>query len=215
GHVSEVINLMKANFAGESFSIWHLFRDEKRKILLEMTDRTMQIASKSFSDVYYTNYQLMSTMRVNDLPLPDSYLAAINFTMHRRLLDLLTGPVTPDLPRLHRIVTEFIHWNQDWKDTARLHNAAEQYVHNLVSRAFAYPDTWAWTLEVVTSLRTLRLTPNYYRAQTIFMEKWSGTCTDSLTQDQLHAGLGVARELELVLGFNHRESPQAEAVTVR
>ncbi|WP_116106824.1 DUF3536 domain-containing protein [Lewinella sp. IMCC34191] len=214
GHVSEVINLMKANFSGESFSLWHLFRDEKRKILLEMTDRTLQIASKSFSDVYYTNYQLMSTMRVNDLPLPDSYLAAINFTMHRRLLDLLTGPLTPDSPRLHRIVTEFIHWNHDWKDTARLHNAAEQYVHGLVTRAFTDPDSWSWTLEVVTSLHRLQLTPNYYRAQTIFLDEWSDAYASSLTEDQLQAGLEVARELELVLGFTRRKSPEAEVVTL-
>ncbi|PPK85510.1 glycosyl hydrolase family 57 [Neolewinella xylanilytica] len=212
GHVTEVINLMKDHFGGQSFSIWHLFRDEKRKILLEMTDRTLRIASKSFSDVYYTNYQLMSTMRVNDLPLPDSYLAAINFTMHRRLFDLLSGPCTPDVSRLHRIVTEFIHWHHDWKDTARLHNAAEHYVHTLVAQAFHEPDLWSWGLEVVTSLRTMKLTPNFYRAQTVFLEEWSATYAAALTADQLENGLSVARELELLVGSIKNEAPEAEAV---
>ena len=214
GHVTEVINLMKENFAGQSFSIWHLFRDEKRKILLEMTDRTLQIASKSFSDVYYTNYQLMSTMRANDLPLPDSYLAAINFTMHRRLLDLLSGPAEPDPARLQRIVTEFIHWKHDWKDNARLHNAAEHYVYSLLVNAFQQPDRWTWALEVVTSLRKLNLTPNFYRAQNIFLEKWSDAYASGLPKEELQDGLSVARELELLVGFVP-DSQEVEPVAAR
>ena len=208
GHVTEVINLMKEHFGGESFSIWHLFRDEKRKILLEMTDRSLQIAAKSFSDVYYTNYQLMSTMRANDLPLPDSYLAAVSFTMHRRLVDLLTKSTEPDPGRLQRIVSEFIHWNHHWKDTATLHNAAEQYVHRLVEKAFRYPDRWAWALEVVTALRTMQLTPNYYRAQNIFLEGWSKQYAAVLSPSDLENGLALASELELLIGNTHTNSKE-------
>lgn len=211
GHVSEVINLMKDNFGGESFSIWHLFRDEKRKILLEMTDRTLQIAAKSFSDVYYTNYQLMSTMRANDLPLPDSYLAAINFTMHRRLLDLLSGSTEPDSGRLQRIVAESLHWNHRYTDTARLHAAAEHYVHALVSQAFQDTGRWSWALEVVTALRTLELTPNLYRAQNVFIEGWSDHYAASLDTDELEHGMALARELELRLGFRETSPPERKA----
>ena len=212
GHVTEVINLIKENFGGQSFSIWHLFRDEKRKILLEMTDRTLQIASKSFSDVYYTNYQLMSTMRANDLPLPDSYVAAVNFTMHRRLLDLLAGPTAPDPARLQRIVSEHLHWNHHWKEVERLNNAAEQYVHALVLKAFHDPNLWSWVLEVVTSLRKLQLTPNFYRAQNIFLEEWSTDYASSLSKPQLADVLGVARELEMLVGYVPDDAPEVEAV---
>ncbi|THH39827.1 DUF3536 domain-containing protein [Neolewinella litorea] len=201
GHVSEVINLMKDNFSGQSFSIWHLFRDEKRKILLEMTERTLEIAASSFSDVYYDNYQLMSTMRANDLPLPDSYLAAINFTMHRRLLDLLTGDSQPDRARLHRIVTDYLHWEHEWKDTAKLDNAAEQRVHLLVSKSFDSPQLWTWTHQLVEGLRSLGLRPNFYRAQTIFIEGWTPAYVKTLSAAQLEAGLAFARQLDIQLGF--------------
>ncbi len=211
GHISEVINLMKENFSGPSFSIWHLFRDEKRKILMEMTDRTLEIAAANFSDVYYDNYQLMSTMRANDLPLPDSYVASINFTMHRRVLDLLTGDTRSDLPRLDRIATDHKHWNHTWKDTAKLDNAAEQRALALVTQAFDQPNLWEWTEKLVEALRTIDLTPNFYRAQTAFMDRWSARYADSLTLEQLRAGLSLARQLELQIGFQPRpESPTEE-----
>ncbi|WP_116126011.1 DUF3536 domain-containing protein [Lewinella sp. IMCC34183] len=207
GHVSEVINLMKDNFSGQTFSIWHLFRDEKRKILLEMTDRTLEVAASSFSDVYYDNYQLMSTMRANDLPLPDSYVAAVNFTMHRRLLELLTGDSRPDPARLQRIVTDHLHWAHTWKTTAKLENAAEQRVLYLVQQAFRQPTLWAWTESLVQALQTVNLTPNYYRAQTAFVEGWSEEYASGLSPAQLRAGLSLARQLELQLGFAEQTAP--------
>ncbi len=208
GHVSEVINLMKDNFGGASFSIWHLFRDEKQKILLEMTDRTLELAAASFSNVYYDNYQLMSSMRANDMSLPDSYLAAIDFTIRRRLIDLLTAEGGPDRARLSRLVADHLHWSHRWKETAKLENAAENRVRKLVDRAFEQPDLWQWILDLVQSLRALDLTPNFYRAQNIYLERWESKFADSLSPPQLRAGLAVARELELQVGFE--ADPEAD-----
>ncbi len=214
GHVSEVINIMKDNFGGESFSIWHLFRDEKRKILLEMTERTLELAASSFSDVYYDNYQLMSSMRASDMPLPDSYLAAIDFTIRRRLVDLLTGEGGPDRARLGRIVADHLHWSHSWKETAKLENAAEKRVRNLVVRAFETPDLWQWILELVKSLRVLNLTPNFYRAQNIYLERWHDEYADSLSALHLRAGLAVARELELQIGFQLDDHLESDALVL-
>jgi len=202
GHVSEVINIMKDNFSRQSFSIWHLFRDEKRKILLQMTDRTLEIAAANFSDIYYDNYQLMSTMRANDLPLPDSYLAAIDFTMRRRLLDLLTADsMTPDRSRLQRLVTDHLHWRHRFTETAKLENAAEQRIHLLISHAFRSPALWPWILGLVEAVHTMGLTPNFYRAQNVYLEHWDADFAASLDAVQLRAGLAVARALDLQIGF--------------
>ncbi|CAH1001587.1 hypothetical protein LEM8419_02490 [Neolewinella maritima] len=201
GHVSEVINLMKDHFCHQSFSVHHLFRDEKRKILLEMTERTLEIAAASFSDVYYDSYQLMSTMRASGLPLPDSYRAAIEFNMRRRLLDLLQTPKKADRPRLQRIVSDHRHWNHRYKQTALLETTAAHAVHVLVQAAVRRPDLWHWTLELVRGLRELGLRPNLYRAQTSMMERWTAAYAASCSDEHRTAGLALARELELQLGF--------------
>ena len=209
GNISEVIGLINNNFGSETFSLWHLFRDEKRRILMFMTDRTLEIAAKNFSDVYYDNYQLMSTMRANDLPLPDAYRAAVRFTLHRRLQDVLTDEVTPDTPfdhaRLERVVTEDIHWNLPWSDRPDLNKAAATKLHWLVSAAFTTPDYWNDALYLLEAIPKLNLDPNFYRAQNAFLEGWTNKYLKHLDSETIKVGLMVAQELNLELGFSENE----------
>jgi alpha-amylase/alpha-mannosidase (GH57 family) len=209
GRVAELIRLMNNNFGGATFSLGHLFRDEKRKILLEMTDRNLSIAAKNFSDVYYDNYQLMSTMRDSGLPLPDAYMAAVRFTLHRRLMEFLTEEGPLDQPRLARIVADYQHWKHEWEEQADLEKAAESFVRDLVENAFSDSELWGPTLELVRSLKVLNLDPNYYRTQNAFLEGWTDEYAASVQESHLELGLAFARELGLELGFAHRDAPEA------
>lgn len=201
GHVGEVIARLTASFGSETFSIWHLFRDEKRKILLSMTDRTLEIAAKNFKDVYYDNYQLMSTMQANGMPLPDAYQAAINFTLHRRLEDLLTNDDALDTSRLDRIVADFGHWKHRWGEADDLRKAAEDRLHHLILSAFSNPLLWSDALYLLQSLKHLNLAPNFYRAQNAFLEEWTESYATELEADVRETKLSVARELRFELGF--------------
>jgi alpha-amylase/alpha-mannosidase (GH57 family) len=199
--VGEVIALLTARFGSETFSIWHLFRDEKRKILLSMTDRTLEIAAKNFKNVYYDNYQLMSTMRDNGMPLPDAYTAAINFTLHRRLEDVLTEGNTLDTGRLDRLVADFRHWKYKWREADDLRKAAEDRLHRIIETCFAKPTNWADALYLLRSLKHLKLAPNFYRAQNALLEGWTEAYLGSLDETSREKALSVARELQFELGF--------------
>ena len=208
GHVGEVIALLTANFGSETFSIWHLFRDEKRKILLAMTERTLEIAAQNFSDVYYDNYQLMSTMRANGMPLPDAYRAAVRFTLHRRFTDLLTdgeGGLL-DLPRLERLIADVRHWDHRWEATDELCQAAEARLHAIVLAAFQDADHWTLADRLLQALPHLRLNPDFHRAQNAFLEGWTADYVSALPDHQLAAGLAVARELNFELGYTAEEA---------
>mgnify|MGYP000683643611 CR=1 FL=1 len=203
GHVGEVIALLTASFGSETFSIWHLFRDEKRKILLAMTERTLEIAATNFKSVYYDNYQLMSTMRANGMPLPDAYQAAINFTLHRRFTDLLTdgeGGLL-DQPRLDRLVADFSHWQHKWREAEDLRKAASDHLYRLVRSAFEDPENWHQVLYLLQAVGKLRLVPDYYRTQNYLLAHWTPEYADGLTEEHLNTGLAVARELRFELGF--------------
>lgn len=201
GHVGEVIALLTKNFGSETFSIWHLFRDEKRKILLSMTNRTLEIAAKNFKDVYYDNYQLMSTMRANDMPLPAAYQAAINFTLHRRLEDALTSGAELDTGRLDRIAADFRHWKHKWRQAEDLRKAAEDRIHRIILHCFNDPAAWAEALYLLKSLKRLKLVPNYYRAQNALLEGWTENYLTHLDDITRAMALSVARELRFELGY--------------
>jgi alpha-amylase/alpha-mannosidase (GH57 family) len=203
GHVGEVIALLNANFGSKTFSIWTLFKDEKRKILLTMTERTLELAAQNFSDVYYDNYQLMSTMRANKMPLPDAYKAAIRFTLHRRFTDLLTdgeGGLL-DLPRLDRLIADYQHWDHSWESTADLCQEAEVLLHKIILASFADAKNWTLASHFLKALKHLQLSPDFHRAQNTFLEGWPPGYTGYLSGALLAAGLAVARELNFELGF--------------
>lgn len=216
GHVGEVISQIHHHFGTETFSLWHLFRDEKRRILLLMTDRSLEIAANNFSEVYYDNYQLMSTMVESGLPLPDAYRSAISFTLHRRLEDVLTDNIALEEPfdqaRLKRVVTEYQHWKMPWSDYADLNKAAEDLLHQLMLAAFIDPAYWEDALFILEAIPSLDLTPNLYRAQTAFLERWSDTYQEQLSPKLVIIGLTVAQKLDLETGY--QPFPEIEDSTI-
>ena len=211
GHVGDVISLIHTHFGMDTFSIWSLFRDEKRRILLFMMDRTLDIASNSFKDFYYDNYQLMSTMRTNGLPLPDAYQSAIGFTLHRRLEDALSIREALDQARFERIVADFSHWNHHWDGADDLEKAAAQRLQHLVQNAFTGGTSWSDVHYLLNAIRKLDLKPNYYRTQNAFLENWTEAYASQLSASSLAAGLSVARDLELALGFVEQQNPESVA----
>ncbi|MEL7163230.1 MAG: DUF3536 domain-containing protein, partial [Bacteroidota bacterium] len=211
GHVGEVIALMNAKFGSETFSIWHLFRDEKQRILTFMTERNMQIAAKNFSDIYYDSYQLMSTMRENGMVLPDAYQAAVSFTLHRRLNDILISESGLDQPRLERLVADVLHWKYQFSDPADLHKAAEDKLYRLMQEAFMTTSVWGDVLYLLQSLERIRLEPNYYRTQNAFLEGYTNDYAATLEPASQLVCESVARELHIARIFITDEGAFAEA----
>ena len=206
GHVGEVIGLMTASFGSETFSIWSLFKDEKQRILGMMTEHTMNIASKNFNDVYYDNYQLMGTLQANNMPLPDAYKATIRYTLHRRLMEMLTNEGPIDAQRIKRIVGDYRHWAHEWReDVTEVEKAAEERLRDRIVVGFEDPSNWEYIHSFIESLKQLNLNPNYYRSQNMFLEGWTDEYAAGLSDDSRRAGLRVARALTLEVGHKVEE----------
>lgn len=80
-----VIGLMQSSFGPEKFSIWHLFRDEKRKILREITRKSLKNMKNNLEDFYKDNYQLMNGIQRSNIPLPDEFKTAANIILNKDL----------------------------------------------------------------------------------------------------------------------------------
>ena len=80
-----VIGLMQSYFGPEKFSIWHLFRDEKRKILREITMKSLKHMENTLEDFYLDNYQLMNGIQRSNIPLPDEFKNAANIILNKDL----------------------------------------------------------------------------------------------------------------------------------
>lgn len=109
-NLGEVIGLMQEYFGGEKYSIWHLFRDEKRKILNQIIQLSLNKAENDFRDIYNVNYQLMTGIANMGMPIPNAYQSALEFVLNRDLQAFFTTNTRFNLREIQRLVNEFKKW---------------------------------------------------------------------------------------------------------
>mgnify|MGYP000738789878 CR=1 FL=1 len=108
--LSQVIGIMQEYFGPEKYSINHLFRDEKQKILRDITASSLRQVESDFREIYNDNYQLMSIIAQNNIPVPDAYKSAMQFILYADLRRLFENG-NLNIRELKRLVSEFRKWN--------------------------------------------------------------------------------------------------------
>lgn len=108
--LSKVIGVMQEYFGPKKYSINHLFRDEKQKILRSITAGSLRQAENDFREIYNDNYQLMGIMTQNNIPVPDAYKSAVQFILRTDLRRLFENG-NLNIRELKRLVAEFRRWN--------------------------------------------------------------------------------------------------------
>ncbi len=84
-NLGDVIALMQTTFGTNRYTMADLFQDEKRKILEQVTAKSLQLAELAFSDIYKDNYHLMVNMKESNIPIPDAYQSAAKFVINSEL----------------------------------------------------------------------------------------------------------------------------------
>jgi len=125
--LGRVIGSMQSFFLSEKFSIWHLFRDEKRKILKRITEKSLKQVEHGFREIYDDNYQLMSGMVASDIPLPDAYKSAINHVVNTDLQNFFDQEILK-VSDLKRLASEITKWKLDIADSQGLRFSAGERI---------------------------------------------------------------------------------------
>lgn len=168
--LGKVIAIMQNYIGSDKFSIWHLFRDEKRKVLKEITDRSLQAIELDFRDIYNSNYQLMTSMLNSDIPLPDAYKAAIKYVLNEDL-EAFFEQKELDRRQLRHLVEEFNRWDVAVEHAPEVSLLAE---HRLFQEQKAllpelkYRDRLKGLVKVLELINELKLNVNLWRSQDLF-----------------------------------------------
>jgi hypothetical protein len=85
GDTTEVIRIMNIFFKGNNYSLWHLFKDQQRRILYELLETTWQEIDSSFRHIYEHNYTIMQIMRGMNMPLPKALSTPAEFILNQDL----------------------------------------------------------------------------------------------------------------------------------
>jgi len=179
----EVIRLMDKHFGDHNFGLWHLFKDEQRKIFHQILESHMEDINRSFKQTYDHDYPLMQVMHGVGIPLPETLEMIRRSVLNSSLKEALEGA---DVDRLQNLSEEIRRWPVTL-DVAGLSLTAVKKIESLMEELQKKPDDIK-ILQTLNSIAQasdeLKLKPNLWKSQNILF---------SLSQQQL-AGMKARAE---------------------
>lgn len=138
GDTTEVMFVMNVFFKGNNFSLWHLFKDEQRRILYELLKTTWEEIEASFRHIYEHNYTIIQIMRGMHMPLPRALAAPAEFILNQDLVKVIESD-DPDVEHLSRLASEAIKLPLQL-DTAILRFEASGKINSLMDKFEGSPE---------------------------------------------------------------------------
>ncbi|HEX2867173.1 MAG TPA: DUF3536 domain-containing protein [Ignavibacteriales bacterium] len=168
-NVVEMVLLLDKHFGTHNFTLWHLFKDESRKVFNIIMHKTLEEIEFSFRQIYENHYPLMQALLEARLPLPKAISTAVEFVINSDILKILQnkGPINHE--ELKRLSDEARKWSIAI-DTQRLSYVASKRINKLAQRLAENPmDTGIMNemADNLTSLHRIGLDMNLWKAQNI------------------------------------------------
>ncbi len=110
GQLASVLQLMAKHFGHNNYSVWHLFRDEQRRVLDIILADTMTAAGTSLRRIAGESGGLMNLLRALNHPVPPEILNAVTYVVNEDLRGEFSGG-EPDVKRLAALVRQVEHWS--------------------------------------------------------------------------------------------------------
>jgi alpha-amylase/alpha-mannosidase (GH57 family) len=166
GDVPEVIRLMDKHFGSNIYSIWHLFKDEQRKVLDQILRSRYEEIETSYRQMYENNYAIMNFFHSLHIPLPRPFSAAAEYVLNTDLKQIFEE-VDLDIEKLKKLIDETRRWSVKI-DTTTIGFVAGSWLNSLMEKLYQQPEDLRLferidsTLEV---LRPLSLSLDFWKAQ--------------------------------------------------
>jgi hypothetical protein len=90
--LAEIIRLMDKHFETHNYSLWHLFRDEQRRVWNRILRSTLDEVTASFRSIYSHHYPIMRAMREQRAPIPKALMITAELTINRDLQRAIESP---------------------------------------------------------------------------------------------------------------------------
>ena len=166
-----VMRFLDRHFAGSTYSIDSLFKDEQRRVLTEVLSETVAEAEQAYCRLYNDNASLMRFLAGLGLPLPKAFLTTAEFAFNTYLRSAL-GAETLDAERAGQLLAEAAQ-EQVALDTRTLEFTLRQTLESAAEDLFAKPEDPARLGRLEEALRALKAMPfdvNLWKVQNLYFE---------------------------------------------
>lgn len=169
GDVPEVIRLIHHHFNTHTYSAWHLFKDEQRKVLDGILEMTYENIAAAYRQIHEDHYGLMNFLTELQIPLPKPLRLASEFVINNGLRNLLRQE-DPDLEKLERLIGDARRWGLEL-DAAMLGYTASSRVELLFKQLHQHPEDTTLLERIETLIKLLTSIPielNLWKAQNLY-----------------------------------------------
>lgn len=89
GEIPEVVRLMQKHFRHAGYSLWHLFKDEQRKVVHQIFDVALREVDASFARIYADHASIMQAAENLKVPLPKPFASAAEYMLNKQIREAL------------------------------------------------------------------------------------------------------------------------------
>ena len=167
--VSEIIHIMDRYFGTINYSLWHLFKDEQRKVLNNILASTLQEIEFSFRQIYEHHYPIMQLMKDIETALPKALSNAVEFIIYTDIKRVLESEEM-ELDKLQKLIEEAQKWSLEL-DKTTLSFVASNKINILMEEFSKKPQDLSLLENIEKLLQILSSLPlelNLWKAQNIY-----------------------------------------------
>jgi alpha-amylase/alpha-mannosidase (GH57 family) len=172
--ITETIRCMDKHFKDNIYSIWHLFKDEQRKILDQLSGLTYDEIATSYRQIYKNNYAIMNTFHGLHIKLPRPFFVATEYILNEDMKQLFKDS-SLDVDSLGKLINEAEKWNIKI-DTTTLSYVVSLWLNTIMDKIYKQSEDLQLfemidkTLEIV---KPLSLSLDLWRAQNNYFSLWN------------------------------------------
>ena len=172
GRLGDVIGLMQTYFGPDKYTLWQLFKDEKRKVLDMITDQSMRELEASLRRVYNRDYPLVNALLNNDIPIPRAYITTFDYILNADLINCFK-PEKINVKEIERIREELLKWRLNIEDPDKVARLAGESIFKELKRISAERNNTKRIERlnrVFPLLKQFKLEPILYQSQNLYFE---------------------------------------------
>jgi hypothetical protein len=133
GRLGDLLELMNTYFGPQKYTIWHLFQDEKRKVLDMIAHSSLEELEDSLRRTYNRDYPLVNALSNNEIPIPKAYKTTFEYILNADLIKCFS-PERINIKALERITSELERWSLKIEDSDRLARLAGESIFKELKR---------------------------------------------------------------------------------
>lgn len=173
-NLGEMIGIMQRYFGPTKYNLWHLFKDEKRKVLNMIMENSLSQVETSFRRIYNRDYQLINSIHNDNIPIPSAYRTTLQYVVNADLRNALNASLI-DLDELERISDELEKWDLTIDDSLSLEKHASDAIFSAVKRVRKHSSEihrLRRLNQFFHYMESLGLKPELYMSQNLYFEMY-------------------------------------------